>query len=219
MEKFGWPMGPAYLLDVVGIDTAHHANAVMAEAYPDRMATDDRTAIDVMFEAERFGQKNGKGFYAYEPDRKGKPKKTVDPEAKALVEPLVQEDRSDSITDQDIIDRMMLPLLIECSRCLEDDIVNTPIEVDIALVYGLGFPPFRGGPFRYADAVGLDTLVEAARRHSELGKLYEPTGQMVSLAEQGGRFHRVRPRGGEDAGTRPEAAETAEAAATVKEAR
>jgi len=211
MEKFGWPMGPAYLLDVVGIDTAHHANAVMAESYPDRMATSDRTAIDVMFEAERYGQKNGKGFYAYVPDKKGKPKKTVDPEAQKLLEPLVQTDNSDGISDQDIIDRMMLPLLIECSRCLEDGIVRTPIEVDIALVYGLGFPPFRGGPFRYADAVGLDALVETAGAYSALGKLYEPTDQMDALAKQGGSFH--------GAGKQNEAAKTAEVAGTAKEER
>ena len=62
MEKFGWPMGPAYLLDVVGIDTGHHANAVMATGFPDRMASKDRTAIQAMFEAGRFGQKNGRGF-------------------------------------------------------------------------------------------------------------------------------------------------------------
>ncbi len=208
MEKFGWPMGPAYLLDVVGIDTAHHADEVMAEAYPDRMATSERTALDVMFEAERYGQKSGKGFYVYEPDRKGKPKKTVDPETEKLLEPLVQADNSDSISDQDIIDRMMLPLLIECSRCLEDDIVRTPVEVDIALVYGLGFPPFRGGPFRYADAVGLPALVELAGAYEDLGKLYEPTQQMLQLAENGGQFHET---------DRP--AETAELAGTAKEER
>lgn len=189
MEKFGWPMGPGYLLDVVGIDTAHHANAVMAAGYPDRMAATEKTAIDVMFEAQRFGQKNGKGFYAYVADKKGVPKKTVDPDAQELLKPLVRVDNNDSITDQDIIDRMMLPLIIECSRCLEDGIVNTPVEVDIALVYGLGFPPFRGGPFRYADAVGLKALCGTAAKFASLGKLYEPTNQMLQLASAGGTFH------------------------------
>jgi 3-hydroxyacyl-CoA dehydrogenase/enoyl-CoA hydratase/3-hydroxybutyryl-CoA epimerase/enoyl-CoA isomerase len=191
MEKFGWPMGPAYLLDVVGIDTAHHAGAVMAAGYPDRMASPDKTAIDVMFDAQRFGQKNGKGFYTYVPDKKGVPKKTVDPEAQELLKPLVKADNNASITDQDIIDRMMLPLIIECSRCLEDTIVNTPVEVDIALVYGLGFPPFRGGPFRYADAVGLKALCASAAKFASLGKLYEPTAQMMKLAETGGTFHQT----------------------------
>jgi 3-hydroxyacyl-CoA dehydrogenase / enoyl-CoA hydratase / 3-hydroxybutyryl-CoA epimerase / enoyl-CoA isomerase len=189
MEKFGWPMGPAYLLDVVGIDTGHHAGAVMAAGFPDRMAPTERTAIDVMFEAERFGQKNGRGFYSYAPDKKGKPKKAVDPEAIELVKSVVKVDNSASITDEDIIDRMMLPLLIECGRCLEDGIVRTPIEVDIALVYGLGFPPFRGGPFRYVDAVGLATLGEKAAKYAHLGKLYEPTPMMKQLAAMGGKVH------------------------------
>jgi 3-hydroxyacyl-CoA dehydrogenase / enoyl-CoA hydratase / 3-hydroxybutyryl-CoA epimerase / enoyl-CoA isomerase len=192
MEKFGWPMGPGYLLDVVGIDTGHHANAVMAQGYPDRMASAEKTAIDAMFEVQRFGQKNGKGFYAYVPDKKGVPKKTVDPEAQELLKPLVRVDNSASISDQDIIDRMMLPLIIECSRCLEDKIVNTPVELDIALIYGLGFPPFRGGPFRYADAIGLKALCEKAAKFASLGKLYEPTAQMLKLAENGGTFHETR---------------------------
>ena len=189
MEKFGWPMGPAYLLDVVGIDTAHHANAVMADAFPDRMKSEDRTAIDAMFEAERYGQKNGKGFYQYVPDKKGVPKKTVDPEAQEILKPLVSADNAASISDEDIIDRMMLPLIIECSRCLEDGIVRTPVEVDIALVYGLGFPPFRGGPFRYADTVGLTNLCTRAETFSPLGKLYEPTRQMRDLAASDSGFH------------------------------
>ena len=86
----------------------------------------------------------------------------------------------------------MLPLLIECSRCLEDGIVNTPVEVDIALVYGLGFPPFRGGPFRYADAVGLKALCEKAGKFAALGKLYEPTARMRQLAEAGATYHKAR---------------------------
>jgi 3-hydroxyacyl-CoA dehydrogenase / enoyl-CoA hydratase / 3-hydroxybutyryl-CoA epimerase / enoyl-CoA isomerase len=192
MEKFGWPMGPAYLLDVVGIDTGYHANAVMAQGFPDRMASTEKTALGTMFEAQRFGQKNGKGFYSYVPDKKGVPKKTVDPEVKGLLEPLVRVDNSASITDLDIIDRMMLPLVIECSRCLEDGIVNTPVEVDIALIYGLGFPPFRGGPFRYADAVGLEALCEKAGKFAALGKLYEPTARMLQLAEAGATYHEAR---------------------------
>lgn len=76
MEKqFGWPMGPAYLLDVVGIDTAHHAQAVMATGFPQRMQKDYRDAIDALFDANRFGQKNGLGFWRYKEDSKGKPKK------------------------------------------------------------------------------------------------------------------------------------------------
>ena len=81
MERFGWPMGPAYLCDVVGIDTGVHAGAVMAEGFPDRMKYDFKTCHEVMYENERFGQKNGCGYYAYEADRKGRPKKIVDKDA------------------------------------------------------------------------------------------------------------------------------------------
>jgi 3-hydroxyacyl-CoA dehydrogenase/enoyl-CoA hydratase/3-hydroxybutyryl-CoA epimerase/enoyl-CoA isomerase len=164
----------------------------MAAGFPDRMASTEKTALATMFEAGRYGQKNGKGFYSYVPDKKGVPKKTVDPDVPAILKPLVKVDNSASITDQDIIDRMMLPLLIECSRCLEDKIVNTPVEVDIALIYGLGFPPFRGGPFRYADAVGLKALCEKAAKFASLGKLYEPTAKMVQLAEAGATYHETR---------------------------
>ncbi len=89
MEKWGWPMGPAYLLDVVGIDTAVHADKVMAAAFPDRMSHTGKSPMEAMFEAERYGQKNGKGFYIYKPEKKGPPKKTPDPEAAALLAPTI----------------------------------------------------------------------------------------------------------------------------------
>jgi 3-hydroxyacyl-CoA dehydrogenase/enoyl-CoA hydratase/3-hydroxybutyryl-CoA epimerase/enoyl-CoA isomerase len=189
METFGWPMGPAYLLDVVGTDTAYHCIAVMAQGFPDRMAGNAKTAIDALFEHQRFGQKNGKGFYAYVTDKKGYPKKEVDPETAEILKPLVRMDTSATITDQDIIDRMMLPMIIECSRCLEDKIVNSQIEVDMGLLYGLGFPAFRGGALYYADSVGLPALCRKAKAFHALGKLYEPTAQMLSLAKAGRTFY------------------------------
>jgi len=191
MEKFGWPMGPAYLLDVVGIDTARHAAAVMAQGFPDRMDDSGPSAIKAMFEAGRFGQKNGLGFYRYAPDKKGVPKKEPDPAAPELLKP-VQAAAPPQVSDQDIIDRMMLPMIIESARCLEDGIVGSPAELDIALVYGLGFPPFRGGALRYADAVGLKALCAKAEAFQALGRLYEPTARMRELAQAGGTFHQEK---------------------------
>lgn len=188
MEKFGWPMGPAYLLDVVGIDTGVHADHVMAAEFPDRMKSDGKTAIEAMVEAKRFGQKNGVGFYKYVPDKKGPPKKETDPTAYEILKPLVKSSGAE-VSDSDIIDRIMLPMIIECSRCLEDKIVATPIEVDLGLIYGLGFPPFRGGALRYADSVGLKALCERAAQFAHLGKLYEPTAQMKGLASSGKGFY------------------------------
>ena len=93
------------------------------------------------------------------------------------------------ITDQDIVDRMMLPMIIECSRCLEDKIVASPVEVDLGLIYGLGFPPFRGGALRYADSVGIKALCDRAAKFASLGNLYVPTGQMKALASEGKGFY------------------------------
>nr|WP_300310912.1 fatty acid oxidation complex subunit alpha FadB [Halomonas sp.] len=192
MEKFGWPMGPAYLLDVVGMDTAVHANEVMAEGFPDRMAqggmNGGKTAIQVMFENDRLGQKNDKGFYAYEEDRKGKPKKVSDEQAIALVKSLAANPRE--FSDEDIIARMMVPLCLETVRCLEDDIVGSAAEADMALIYGIGFPPFRGGALRYIDAMGLPEFVALADGLAdELGALYAPTERLRQMANNGETFY------------------------------
>ena len=186
MERFGWPMGPAYLLDVVGIDTAHHADAVMAEGFPDRMKHDNENVIDRMFKLERFGQKNNKGFYQYELDRKGKPKKIVDEEVPALLEGIATEARD--FSDEEIIERMMIPLCIETVRCLEDGIVDSPAEADIALIFGIGFPPFRGGALHYLDQIGLDNFVAMAAKYESLGPLYQPTEKMKQMAAAGEKY-------------------------------
>jgi len=188
MEKFGWPMGPAYLQDVVGMDTSHHVGDVLAEGYPDRMGKEFRSALDVMYENERYGQKNGKGFYRYETDPKGKPKKTPDEAAYKLIAD-VQPNGQKDFDEQEIIDRMMLPMIIETARCLEENIVGTPQEADMGLILGIGFPPFRGGAMKYADTVGLKNVVEKAERYSNLGKLYEPTPTMREMAANGQTYY------------------------------
>jgi 3-hydroxyacyl-CoA dehydrogenase/enoyl-CoA hydratase/3-hydroxybutyryl-CoA epimerase/enoyl-CoA isomerase len=180
-------MGPALLLDVVGIDTGVHADKVMAAAFPDRMSHEGESAIEKMVAAGRYGQKNGKGFYTWEPQKKGPPKKNVDPFTEELLK--AHATGTPEVADADIVERMMLPMLLECSRCLEDGIVATPTEVDLALVYGLGFPPFRGGIFRWADATGAPALLAAAEKHAALGALYAPTQQLRDLAATGKGFH------------------------------
>jgi len=187
MEKWGCPMGPAYLSDVVGIDTGVHAAGVMAEGFPDRMKMDFKTATEVMFENERLGQKNGKGFYAYVPDKRGKPKKTVDEETYQLIAPHVAE-RKEFERDE-VIFRMMLPMCTELARCLEEGIVGSPAEADLALLYGIGFPPFRGGVFRWMDTVGLQQIAEQSERLAGLGKAYELTDGMRAMLADGKTYY------------------------------
>ncbi|MCX8966160.1 fatty acid oxidation complex subunit alpha FadB [Erwinia psidii] len=183
MEKqFGWPMGPAWLLDVVGIDTAHHAQAVMAKGFPDRMKKDYRDAVDVLFEAKRFGQKNQLGFYRWETDSKGKPKKLADPTVDELLQGICKPKRI--FSDDDIIARMMIPMINEVVRCLEENIIATPAEADMALVYGIGFPPFHGGVFRYLDTRSNAGFVSQSAHFSQLGALYLPPASLQEKAQR-----------------------------------
>jgi 3-hydroxyacyl-CoA dehydrogenase/enoyl-CoA hydratase/3-hydroxybutyryl-CoA epimerase/enoyl-CoA isomerase len=188
MEKWGWPMGPAYLLDVVGIDTGHHCEGVMAEGFPDRMKPGYKNVIAHQFDAKRFGQKNGRGFYNYTQDPKGKPKKEIQPEVYDIIKQALapeSERPKGEVSDQEIIERMMLPMIFECSRCLEDKIVETPMELDLALLYGLGFPPFRGGAMKFADSLGASRLVELGEKYAaRLGAAYQPTAQIREMASK-----------------------------------
>lgn len=187
LERFGWPMGPAYLLDVVGMDTGKHAAGVMAEGFPDRMATEGDTIIDALYAAERFGQKNGKGFYRYEMDKKGKPKKLPD----ETVLPILQsvQSQQQSFDAETIVDRLMIPMCIEAARCIEDNIVSSAAEADMGLVYGIGFPPFRGGALHHVDKMGLEVFCQRADALADLGPLYHPTAKMREMAKTGETFH------------------------------
>ncbi|MGQ9427387.1 fatty acid oxidation complex subunit alpha FadB [Gilvimarinus sp. F26214L] len=180
MEKWGWPMGPAYLLDVVGLDTAVHAAGVMAEGFPERMNRTFKDSIEVLFEADRLGQKNGKGFYEYTTDKKGKPKKVTSEAAYELIKPHTAERRE--FSDEEIIERMMVPMATELARCVDEGIVESPAEADMALIYGIGFPPFRGGLFAWIDSIGAKTIVEMADKHKSLGGVYEATDSMRKMA-------------------------------------
>ncbi|MCL6268774.1 fatty acid oxidation complex subunit alpha FadB [Sansalvadorimonas sp. 2012CJ34-2] len=187
MERFGWPMGPAYLMDVVGIDTGVHAEGVMAEGFPDRMKRDFKSALDVMFENERYGQKNNIGFYKYETDKRGKPKKVVDEGTYELIAPVCGEKKE--FEADDIIARMMIPMCLEVVRCLEDKIVETPADADMGLIFGVGFPPFRGGAIRYIEEMGLQNFVDLCDKYADLGPLYAPTENLRKMAAEGKTFY------------------------------
>ncbi|WP_444930559.1 fatty acid oxidation complex subunit alpha FadB [Microbulbifer sp. SSSA002] len=187
MERWGWPMGPAYLMDVVGIDTGVHAESVMAEGFPERMGKTFTAASDVMYEAGRYGQKNNKGFYSYEQDKKGRPKKVATEESYELLKAHVAERRE--FEKDEIIERMMVPMATELARCLEEGIVDSPAEADMALIYGIGFPPFRGGIFAWLDSIGLDEFVKIADKYADLGELYKPTDRMREMAASGKTYY------------------------------
>ena len=183
-EKFGWPMGPAYLCDVVGLDTGVHAGRVMAESFPERMSQDYKTALEVLLENNRLGEKNGKGFYSHEADKRGKVRKTYDESVQELFTPHV--DAAKEFSDEEILDRLMVPLCMESIRCLEDNIASSATDIDMALIFGVGFPPFRGGAMRYVENMGLASFCDKADKYSHMGALYTPTEKLRQLATNNG---------------------------------
>mgnify|MGYP001346542103 FL=1 len=186
MERFGMPMGPAYLMDVVGIDTGFHAAEVMAEGFPDRMRHPFKGISQMMFEANRYGQKNGIGFYKYEEDKRGKPKKTEDETALSMAAEAKMN--SVELSDDDILARMMIPMCIETVRCLDESIVGSAADANMGLIMGIGFPVFRGGAMRYIDQMGVKAFVEMADRYADLGKLYQVTDSLREMAAKGESF-------------------------------
>lgn len=184
MEKvFGWPMGPAFLMDVVGIDTGDHAANVMAQGIPERMARLENDPTTLLYQAGRLGQKNGKGFYNHGIDKRGRPMKTPAEEAFALLKPVCTE--AQEFDKDEVIARLMVPMANEAIRCLEEGIVDSAAEADMALLYGLGFPPFRGGIFRYIETMGLSHFVALADKYAHLGPIYQISDGVRDMAANG----------------------------------
>lgn len=180
--RFGMPMGPILLQDVVGLDTSFYAGMVVAKAYPDRSVA--TPLLGDMVKAGRLGQKSGLGF------RKHDGKKSMpDPD----FEPLLARYRTGTktFTPEELTDRLFLPMLFEAVRTLEDGIAREPADVDMGLILGIGFPPFRGGILRWCDSVGAAEICKRAEKYASLGKRFEPPALLQKHATTGGKFFPV----------------------------
>jgi 3-hydroxyacyl-CoA dehydrogenase / enoyl-CoA hydratase / 3-hydroxybutyryl-CoA epimerase len=180
---FGMPMGPFRLLDEVGLDIARHAGATMHEAFGERFAP--APPLGALEGSERLGRKNEKGFYVYEDGRAKHP------------DPSIYEELADVIGTErkelgagGIRDRCVLPMINEAARILEDGIARSPGDIDLAMITGTGFPPFRGGLLRYGDRLGvavvLSKLEALERRH---GARFAPAPLLRRKAEAGEGFY------------------------------
>jgi 3-hydroxyacyl-CoA dehydrogenase/enoyl-CoA hydratase/3-hydroxybutyryl-CoA epimerase/3-hydroxyacyl-CoA dehydrogenase/enoyl-CoA hydratase/3-hydroxybutyryl-CoA epimerase/enoyl-CoA isomerase len=182
-KSFGMPMGPITLHDVVGMDTALFAGRVVAAAYADRMF--EPKILASLVEAGRLGQKSGAGFFAYS---KGGQKGKTDP----ALEPILAKCRrgeSREFSQQELTDRLFLPMLVEASRALAEGIARNPEDLDMSLILGLGFPPFRGGLLRWADSVGAEKLLEMLKKYEKLGKRFQPSEKLIELARSHATFY------------------------------
>jgi len=179
---FGMPMGPITLNDLVGLDTSLYAGRVVNSAFADRAKT--TRILDELVAAKRLGQKSGAGFYSY---AKG-PRGADDPALTAILEKC-RTGRRD-VGQEEITDRLFLPMLVEASRVLAEAIVRDPGDVDMGLILGIGFPAFRGGILRWADALGMRKVLDMLKKYETLGPRFQPTEPMRRLAAEGKGFYK-----------------------------
>ncbi len=186
-KSFGMPMGPLTLYDMVGIDTAFYAGRTMWEAYPDRIVASP--ILPALVKSGRLGQKSGRGFFNYENrKRKAEP----DPAFDDLLRPYLR--KANKFEPDQIRDRLFLTMLLEATRALEEGIVRDPRDVDLGMIFGLGFPPFKGGLLFWADQIGAAKIVESLKPLESLGKRAEPTELLLEMARDHRKFYDMSPQ-------------------------
>jgi 3-hydroxyacyl-CoA dehydrogenase len=179
MRRFGMPMGPFEVVDEVGLDVAQKVSAVLSRAFPDRMS--ESPAIDKLVAAGRLGRKSGRGFYRHRGTKR---------EPDAAVNNLLGLHRRRRPSRPDALEeRMVLAMINEAAFLLEQGVVEDAGKIDLALVFGAGFPPFRGGLLRHADTMGL-ARVEArlSALRAEKGERFAPAALLSRLAAEGKTF-------------------------------
>lgn len=198
LVDFGFPVGPITLIDEVGLDVASKAGKIMTDAFPDRMQP--AKSIQAVVAAGRYGRKSKKGFYAY--DKEGK-KGDVDPSVYGIflapgsvpVAPSIAPAATDLPARPDmpavqIQQRTVLAMLNEAARCLSDGIIRSPRDGDVGAVFGIGFPPFRGGPFRYMDSLGVKIIVQRLEDlNARFPGRFEPAELLLDMARRGQSFY------------------------------
>ena len=179
MRRFGMPMGPFAVVDEVGLDVAQKVAGVLSRAFPERMA--ESPALDKLVAAGRLGRKNGLGFYRH----RGQERRP-DPAVRQLLG-LTRRRKPQSL--EFLSERMVLVMINEAALCLEENVVADAGKLDLAMIFGAGFPPFRGGLLRYADTFGL---ARAEQRlialRAEKGDRFKPSALLSKLAAGGGSF-------------------------------
>lgn len=177
--NFGFPVGPITLLDEVGVDIGAKIMPILVAELGERFQGPD--VFDKLLNDDRKGRKSGKGFYTY----KGK-KKEVD----KSVYKLLSLSPESKLAEKDIAMRCVLPMLNEAVRCLDEGIIRSPRDGDIGAIFGIGFPPFLGGPFRYMDQIGIEKLVEIMNEHAQkYGDRFAPCDGLLTRAGIGAKFY------------------------------
>jgi len=183
LEEFGMPVGPIKLMDEVGIDVGAHIVVTLNDAFGDRIPLLD--GIDKVMDDDRKGKKNGRGFYDYSEQSKGK---NVDQSIYTLMG--VSDPGHAQLSRADICERVILCMLNEAAYCLDDGILRSARDGDIGAIFGLGFPPFLGGPFRYMDTLSATNVVEKLQAlQADHGERFTPAPLLLKLAKSEKGFY------------------------------
>lgn len=181
LVKFGFPVGPVKLLDEVGIDVGTKIIPILVNQFGDRFEAP--AAFDKVLSDDRKGKKNGKGFYSYEGKKPGK-------EVDESIYTLLSVSPSKTLSSEHVAERCVLMMLNEAARCLDEGVIRSARDGDIGAIFGIGFPPFRGGPFRYMDALGIQHVVDRLAHYSEdLGDKFTPADCLLDMAKEGRSFY------------------------------
>jgi 3-hydroxyacyl-CoA dehydrogenase/enoyl-CoA hydratase/3-hydroxybutyryl-CoA epimerase len=181
LVKFGFPVGAFKLLDEVGIDVGTKITPILMAQFGERFSSPE--AFEKLLQNDRKGKKNGSGFYDYSGKNKGK-------EVDETIYKLLGVSPVSKYTDSTVVERCLLLMLNEAAMCLEEGVLRNPRDGDIGAVFGIGFPPFRGGPFRYMDELGMDHLVERLEHYaSTYNKKYTPAAILIKMRDEKSTFY------------------------------
>lgn len=182
LVKFGFPVGPMTLLDEVGIDVGGKISPILEKELGARFKAP--AAFEKLLADDRKGRKNGKGFYQYGP--KAKKAKSVDESVYKVLDISIASDKE----AKNVAERCTIQMLNEAVRCLEEGIIASARDGDIGAIFGIGFPPFLGGPFRYIDTLGASNLVATLQGYQSLyGERFSPCDTLVKMAKDGSLFY------------------------------
>ncbi len=181
LVKFGFPVGPVKLLDEVGIDVGTKIIPILMEQFGDRFKSAD--AFDKILADDRKGKKNKRGFYDYNGKKPGK-------EVDQSVYTLLGVSPSQHLSQAELAERCVLMMLNEAAMCLDEGVIRNPRDGDIGAIFGIGFPPFLGGPFRYMDSLGAQHVVDRLNHYTKtLGDKFTPANILVEMAKEGKTFY------------------------------